>query len=199
LFFAATKVFCWLAKLLLRYRVCGPPNWAAGRPLIISANHQSYLDFPLIAGSMPYPVFCRLFTLSTTRLTRGSLHSWFGRTVRAIPIDPDRNARTALRLAMEGLRRGMVMCVFPEGHRSVDAGLQPFRMGAAMVAVESAAETIPAGIAGTGEVWGRGSKRIKLAPVRLQFGAGISAASGEDYHSFNRRLLGAVEGLVRGH
>jgi long-chain acyl-CoA synthetase len=197
LFFAATKLFCWAAKLLLRHRVHGPHKWASGRPLIISANHQSYLDFPLIAGSLPYAVFRRLFTVSTSRLARNPLQSWFGRTVRAIPIDPERNARTALRLAVEGLRRGMVMCVFPEGHRSVDAGLQPFRMGAAMVAVESAAETIPARIAGTGEVWGRGSKRLKLARVHLQFGAGIVASSGEDYHSFNQRLLGAVEGLGR--
>jgi long-chain acyl-CoA synthetase len=195
--FAATRIFCLIAKVLLPYRFRAPRQWTAEGPLIVCANHQSYFDFPLIVGSLPYAVFRRVFSLSTTRLLRSGFQAWFARTARAVPIDPDRNLHTALRLGFEGLRRGMVLCVFPEGHRSMDGQLQPFRKGAAIVAVESGAETIPIGITGTGRVWGRGSKRIRLAPVCVKSGAPIRPYTGEDYESFNQRLLCAVQELIR--
>lgn len=197
LFFAATKTFCLIAKLLLRYRFRAAQPWPAQGPFILCANHQSYLDFPLIAGTLPYRVFRRMFSLSTSRLVRSGFQSWFGRTARAVPIDADRNLRSALRLAAEGLRRGMVLCVFPEGHRSMNRELQPFRKGAAIVAVDSGADTIPIGITGTGQVWGRASRRIRLAPVRIQAGAGIRASPEEEYDAFTQRLFDAVQELMR--
>lgn len=197
LFFAATKAFCLIAKLLLRYRFRTAQEWPAAGAFILCANHQSYLDFPLIAGSLPYRVFRRMFSLSTSRLVRSGFQSWFGRTARAVPIDADRNLRTALRLAAEGLRRGMVLCVFPEGHRSMNGELQPFRKGAAIIAVESGVDTIPIGITGTGQVWGRASLRIRLAPVRIEAGARIRAQPEEDYDAFTQRLFDAVQELIR--
>ncbi len=197
LFFMATKAFCLFAKVLLRYRFRAAQPWSGNGPLILCANHQSYLDFPLIVGSLPYPVFRRVFSLSTSRLVRSRFQSWFGRAARAVPIDADRNLRTALRLAAEGLRRGMVLCVFPEGHRSIDGALQPFRKGAAIVAVESGADTMPIGITGTGNVWGRASKRIRLGSVRVECGAAIHPSPEEDYESFNQRLLVAVQELIQ--
>jgi len=145
---------------------------------------------------LPYPVFRRVFSLSSTRLLQSSLQTWFGRLVRSVPIDPDRNLRSALRLAAEGLRKGMVLCVFPEGHRSIDGRLQPFRKGAAIVAVETGAPTIPIGIDGSGRVWGRGRKRIRLAPVRTAFGVPLHPGAGEDYETFNQRLYADVEKLT---
>jgi long-chain acyl-CoA synthetase len=194
--FLATRIFCLAAKLLLRYRAVGPRTWSNEGPLIILANHQSYLDFPLIAGSLPYAVFRRIFTLSTSRLHRSSLQSWFGRAVRAVPIDPDSRLRIALRLAFHGLRNGMVLCVFPEGHRSIDENLQPFRLGTAILAMEAGAPTVPVGIQGTGSVWGRASRQIKLKPVHANFGALLCPRAGEDYTSFNHRLQDAVRRLI---
>jgi long-chain acyl-CoA synthetase len=196
LFFAATRIACLCAKLLLRYRFRAPRDWPAEGPLVLAANHQSYLDFPLIVGSLPYSIFRRIFSLSASRLVHSRFHAWFGRKARAVPIDPDRNPRSALRLAAEGLRRGMVLCVFPEGHRSIDGKLQPFRKGTAIVAMESGANTIPIAVTGTGRVWGRASKLIRLAPVRIQSGFPIRAEPGEDYEAFNQRLMRAVQDAV---
>jgi long-chain acyl-CoA synthetase len=194
-FFAGTKLLCLFAKVLLPYRFSAPQAWPANGAFILCANHQSYLDFPLLMGSLPYSIFRRVFSLSTSRLVRSGFQAWFGRAARAVPIDPDRNLRSALRLAAEGLRRGMVLCVFPEGHRSIDGDIQPFRKGAAIVAVESGAEVIPFGVMGTGEVWGRAKKRIRRAPVSIRAGEAIQPAPGEDYATFNQRLADAVLGL----
>jgi long-chain acyl-CoA synthetase len=196
LFFGATRVFCLLSKALLRLQVRLPKKWPEG-PLILCANHQSYLDFPLIAGSLPYRIFKRGFSLSTTRLLSGGFQSWFGAAARSVPIDPDRNLRSSLRIAVEGLSRDMVLCVFPEGHRSMDGTIQPFRKGAAIVAVESGVTAIPIGVSGTGRVWGRASKRIRLAPVRVEFGAPLRPEPSEDYEAFNERLRRAIQKLVQ--
>ena len=194
--FVATRIFCWIARVLLRFRARIPREWSQAGPLIFCANHQSFLDFPLLAGCLPYSVFRRLFSLSATRLQRSRFQSWFGRTVRSLPIDPDRNPRAALRIAVEGLRRGMILCVFPEGHRSIDGELQSFRKGAAIVAVESGADVLPVGVQGTGRVWGRASKGIHLAPVSIATGAPIRPERGDDYESFNERLRSAVRQLI---
>ena len=195
-FFAATRLLCLAARVMLRFRTRSPREWTRSGPMILCANHQSYLDFPLLAGSLPYRVFKRVFSLSTTRLLSGRFQSWFGRTARSVPIDPDRNPRMALRIAVEGLRRGMVLCVFPEGHRSVDGLLRAFRKGAAIVAVESGAEVVPVGISGTGHVWGRAGRGFRFAPVSISTGEPLCPAPGEDYERFNQRLRSAVRALI---
>lgn len=90
----------------------------------------------------------------------------------------------------------MILCVFPEGHRSIDGELQSFRKGAAIVAVESGADVLPVGVQGTGRVWGRASKGIHLAPVSIATGAPIRPERGDDYESFNERLRSAVRQLI---
>ncbi len=79
----------------------------------------------------------------------------------------------------------------------MDGELQSFRKGSAIVAVESGADAIPVGITGTGQVWGRGSKRIHLSPVSVRCGEPLRPLPGEDYEAFNRRMLDAVRELVR--
>jgi 1-acyl-sn-glycerol-3-phosphate acyltransferase len=104
-----------------------------------------------------------------------------------------------MRLAAEGLRRGLILCVFPEGERSIDGRLKRFRKGPAIVATELGAPVVPAGISGTYEVWPRGSNKIRLHPVSISFGEPLRPpANGKYYDSFNDQLLEAVEQLLEG-
>ena len=79
----------------------------------------------------------------------------------------------------------------------MDGELQTFRKGSAIVAVENGAHAIPVGITGTGQVWGRGSQRIRLAPVSVRCGEALRPSPGEDYESFNQRMLDAIRELIR--
>jgi long-chain acyl-CoA synthetase len=195
LLFVFTRIIALLARIFLRFRFDAKP-WPETYPFVMAANHQSLLDTPLLMGRVPYRVFDRIFFLSTSRLHRGWFQTAFGRWARGIPIDPDRRLKSALRLAAEGLRRGLVLCVFPEGHRSLDESMQPFRKGLAILAVEQQVPVIPVGIRGTGKVWGRARKGFHLSPVSIETGDPLIAGSAT-HDEFNARLFSAVEALVK--
>ncbi len=194
--FLLTRIACTFAAVFLRYRFRAVQAWPKRDPFVIAANHQSLLDVPLLAGRLPWTVFRRMFFLSSSRLHRSGFQSWFGRASRAIPIDPDQRLKGALRLAAEGLRRGMVLCVFPEGHRALDESLLPFRKGLAILAVEQRAEVVPVGIRGTGKVWGRARKGFHLSPVSIRAGALLQGADSATPDDFNAKLLAAVTELL---
>jgi 1-acyl-sn-glycerol-3-phosphate acyltransferase len=144
-------------------------------------------------------VFRRLFFFGSSKLSRDVVSKWLWRQFRALRIDPELNLRSALRLGAEGLNRGLVLCVFPEGHRSIDGRLQPFRNGTSVLALELGVPVVTAAIDGTHHVWARGSRRIRLSPVRITFGDVIVPDAGSTYSAFTQRVFDGVEGaLVRG-
>ncbi len=122
---------------------------------------------------------------------------FLGRLSRVIPIHPDRGPRLSLRMAAEGLRKGLVLCVFPEGERSIDGALKKFRPGPAILATELGLAVVPVGIKGAWEVWPRGASRVRLHRVSVSFGKPLTPLSGErSYVTLNHRIFSAVGELT---
>ena len=93
---------------------------------------------------------------------------------------------------------GCILCVFPEGERSIDGTLKPFRKGPAILAKEMGVPVVPAAIAGTYEVWPRGVNKIRLHPVTVSFGDPLDSPSEEEtYDSLTDRLFQAVDQLIK--
>jgi len=139
----------------------------------------------------------RIFFLGYADYFNRPLLSFLGGLVRVIPVDANKHLRQALRLGAEGLRRGYVLGVFPEGNRSIDGSLKPFRKGSAILAKEIGVPVIPTAIIGSFEVWRRGDGRIRLHPVEVHFGDPLEEPSREDtYESVNSRLFEAVSQLI---
>ena len=182
------------AGLLLRFGCTGiehlPPP-----PFLICPNHNSYLDAFLIIGALPFGVSRRMFFLGEAMYFEGPVMGKVARWLKVVAVSPDRAVRFSLRLAAEGLERGLVLCVFPEGERSIDGSLKAFRKGPAIVATEMGLPVVPVGIRGTWEVWRRGSNRIRLHPVAVAFGAAL-APSGKSADEFNAEMHEAVRRLL---
>jgi 1-acyl-sn-glycerol-3-phosphate acyltransferase len=127
---------------------------------------------------------------------------FLGRLANVISIDPDANLILAMRLAAEGLRHGKVLCIFPEGSRSIDGTLQEFHRGAAILAVEHQAPMMPVGLIGTYQVWPRDTLRIRLHPVGVKFGKpvkpldGIAEQESCPYDQLTDQLRKAVADLI---
>jgi long-chain acyl-CoA synthetase len=180
--------------VLLRFRVDGIE--ALPRPpFVISPNHVSFLDAFLVLSALPYRISPRVFFLGEAAYFRGGLMGRVARWGKVVTLSPDRAVRSSLRLAVEGLQRGMVLCVFPEGERSIDGRPKPFRKGPAIVATESGVPVVPVGIRGAWEVWPRGSNRIRPHPVSISFGAPLDP-SGKSADAFNEELRDAVARLL---
>lgn len=184
------------AKLFFRFRVKGIENLPDDYPFLICPNHLSYLDAVFLVIALPWRVVRRQFFLGYTNYFESGLLGFLGRRLKVLPVDPDRALRQALRLGAEGLRRSLVLIVYPEGERSIDGTLKTFRKGPSILATELGVPVIPVGIKGTFEAWPRGRKRPRLHPVSLEFGAPLAPAAGEAVEDFNARLYDAVKHLL---
>lgn len=112
------------------------PWWVRGRrnvpkkgPVLILANHQSYMDPPFVQLVCPRWVrFMARRPLFSMKFY-GRFITWFG----AFPVDQASPDRGALRKAVELLREGNVVLVFPEGNTSEDGELLPLYSGPAVI------------------------------------------------------------------
>ena len=103
-----------------------------------------------------------------------------------------------LRLGAEGLRRNLILCVFPEGTRSIDGELKKFRKGPAILAKELEVPMIPVAITGTYEALPRGSSKIQFHPVTVSFGKLLGRSSDQNTcDSLTKKLFQAVDQLIR--
>ena len=189
------------AKLLLQFRVTGIEKIRWEYPVVICANHASYLDAFLIAAALPLSAFRRLFFIGRKKYLQTPLQRWLGRRLRALPIDAGNQAAATLRLASEGLKQGLILCVFPEGHRSIDGSLLPFHRGPSILAIETGVPIVPVGIIGTQRVWGRASRRFRLSPVQLRFEPPLRPDSRQrgkvNYEELTVRVQTAIDDLIR--
>lgn len=187
----------WGLSIMADVRVEGLANVPKDGPFVLVPNHQSVADPFLVQSFCPRPVHS--MTKSTqfaSPVSRWLVPRLLGFPVRRYRVDPQA-VRTLLRLLDEG--RGV--CVYPEGERSWDGQLQPFRRGALRVLLRAGAPVIPVGIHGMCHLWPRWhrwpqpSLRPRI-PVRLRFGEALELGCVRDRRERDRRLP-ALERLLR--
>ena len=105
-----------IARVAFQYRAYGQENIIEEGPAIMAANHQSYLDPPLVG------ITCRneLYFLARKTLFEKKLLGPIISRVNALPVDLSRGDLTALRAVMNLLKEGHRTVIFPEGHTVVD-------------------------------------------------------------------------------
>jgi long-chain acyl-CoA synthetase len=203
----------WLARRVLsacmnsyvRVESHGADNVPGTGPFILAPNHASHLDAPSVlaavggkrrvwvAGAEDY-----FFDTAIKRFV-------FGELFDTIPFDRHADGVLGLRRCAEALARGDGLLMFPEGTRSLDGRMQPFKVGAAVLAVEHNAPLVPVRIEGAYELFPKGRRMVRPGVVRVIFGkpmaAHRSADGTEDYavfSSLSRQLQGAVAALANG-
>ncbi len=197
IYFGCTRLIWVIGKVFYRLRFEGQEHLGSNYPYMICPNHLSFLDGFLLSAALPLRVIRRLFFLGYSDYFGGPVMSFLGSRIKVVPVDADRHLRQALRLGAHGIDEKLVLCVFPEGERSIDGSLKVFRKGPAILAVELGIPVVPAAMLGTYEAWSRGSDRFRFRPVTIRFGPPITPEPGrESYEEFNQRLRHAVQELI---
>lgn len=150
-----------------RIEVAPIPPLPAG-PLIFASNHESALDIWVHLAVLP-----RSFRfLAKQELFRIPIFGWYLRIGGHIPVDRQNRARAveSLRRAAAAVRAGTSLVVYPEGTRSRDGRVQPFKKGPFMVAAEAGVPVVPVAISGSGRV--TPTKRIAVAPGPIRIAVG---------------------------
>ena len=150
-----------LSRLYFGLSLRGIEHIPAEGPLLITPNHQMYADPVLVTIPVRRPVHY----MAWDALFRIPLLSGFIRILRAFPVDIDGTDRRAIRRALTVLRRGEAVMIFPEGSRTFDGAIQPFKLGAFRLAVAAKAPVLPVTISGGTDSWPPG--RILPRPGRI--------------------------------
>ncbi len=150
-------------------QVSGREQLPAG-PCLICANHTSFMDGFLIFAATPWPLRPRLFFLGTTFYFELPVIRDVGRLLRVVPVDSARHLVAAMQAAAYVLRQGKLLCVFPEGARSVTGELKEIKPGAAILARELNVPLLPAAISGSYAAWPPGEPFPRPHPIRVAFG-----------------------------
>ena len=164
------KLFC---KLMFRFKVEGREHIPEEGPFVITPNHASYLDGFIIAAAVPFSTFRKLHFLGTQEFFTGGIKAWVARMGHVIPIDAEIYLNKALQLSSYVLKGRRSLCIFPEGGRSFDGSVMPFKKGIGVLALEMKTPVVPAYIDGTFRAFPRGAFFIRPVAVRVVFGEKI--------------------------
>ena len=141
-------------------RVAGRRNMPCSGPVLLIANHQSYLDLLAIGlTSRRYAFYLAKATLFENRILAGVI-----RSLGAVPIDLAGFSRDGLRATAQLLDEGKVVVVFPEGERTPDGALHDFKPGVTLLLKKLRAAVVPLGIAGAYHAWPRQAGLPRFAP-----------------------------------
>jgi 1-acyl-sn-glycerol-3-phosphate acyltransferase len=122
---------------------------------VVAANHESFTDIVVLLSVLPL----QIRFLAKRSIFRVPVLGWSIAAAGFIPVDrgdPSGSA-AAVDAALDRLRRGRSLVVFPEETRTRDGELRPFKKGAALLAVRAGLPLLPLGLAGTRRVLPRGS------------------------------------------
>jgi 1-acyl-sn-glycerol-3-phosphate acyltransferase len=157
-------------KLTIRTAAALDPR----RPYVFMANHLSASDIFSLFIAIPFPV--RM--IAKKQLGRIPFFGWAMHAGRFIFIDRQNPiaARRSIEEAARRIRNGHSVLIFPEGTRSRDGLLGPFKKGGVHLAIASGADIVPCGLRGTREVMRRGSLLIYPGSITVDVGAPISTA-----------------------
>jgi 1-acyl-sn-glycerol-3-phosphate acyltransferase len=154
--------------LYFRMSRIGREHLPESGPVIIAANHRSFLD-PFVIGTMTRrPVYY----MAKKELFKHRLAGWILHSLGAFPINRGAADEDAMGTARQILERGDVVVIFPEGTRTRPGGLANPKRGVGRLALETGAPVVPVAVLGTEDV--RRGWRIRPKKVHLRAGRPIN-------------------------
>jgi len=182
------RFFC---ILFFRLRAYGVENIPRKGAFLLVGNHQSYLD----------PVFCGVpLKKQLCFLARESLFSnWFFggvlSSVNSIPLKRGEADLSAIKTVIAKLKDGRGVCLYPEGTRTSDGKIAPFKSGLGLLCRRGDAAVVPMVIDGAFECWPRHKKIFSSGLITVCYGKPISAEQAQNMG--DEKLTETVTAVLR--
>src|SRR5436305_11624217 len=154
--------------LYFRMRRIGREHIPAKGPVIVAANHRSFLD-PFVIGTMARRP---MYYVAKKELFKRRWQAWLLNALGAFPVNRGGQDEEMIETAKAILRRGDIVLIFPEGTRTRPGSLGKTKRGVGRLAPESGAPIVPVAVIGTEDV--RRGWRIRPRKVRLRAGRPLS-------------------------
>lgn len=180
----------------------GRKNVPKKGPVILAPNHISYVDPPATGCGIYRPVRFMAKTELFEIPVLGKLIAGVG----AFPVRQHTADRKALKRAIDLLGKGEVVCIFPEGTRSLDGKLMEPLPGLGMIAIKSKAPVVPVALIGTNKVIRPHSPLLHFGKIKIVFGKPITfddlyerGMDKEALEEVGNRVMSAIAALQEKH
>jgi len=163
------------------------------RTYIFVSNHQSIYDIPVIFANLPY----QLRIIAKESLGSFPFLGWHLRRSGHLLVDRKRPDRAGILGRWRALAKdGLSLIIFPEGTRSADGRLGPFKAGSFLLAIEAKLPIVPVSVDGTRLVMHKGELTTRPGAVRLTLHPPVETEALDV--SAARDLAEQVRGVVAG-
>ena len=192
----------WIAKtwskLLLYiggidYEVFGLDNLDPNRSYLFAANHESALDIPLVFAGLPY----HIVAVAKIELKRIPIFGWSMMAGGHFFVDR-KNKKTALK-SLENAKVSMLknprsIIIYPEGTRSNDGSIKPFKKGGLVLAIDMDLPVVPVALCATSECLGDKKFTLKNNTIEMRIGKPMetNALEYEDRNKFVENVRNEV-------
>ncbi len=149
----------------IRVEAHGLENIDPRRPYVFMSNHASHADSPALVLAIPQP----LHFVFKKELARIPVFGWALLALGQIMVDraDRRQSRLSLDAGLSGLSGSNSVLVYPEGSRSRDGLLQPFKKGGFHMALRAGLPIVPVRVSGSREIVAAGTLRVRPGTVRI--------------------------------
>ncbi|MEU8888573.1 lysophospholipid acyltransferase family protein [Streptomyces sp. NPDC048442] len=175
----------------------GSENIPRSGGAVLVSNHISYLDF-IFNGFAALPQKRLVRFMAKESVFRHKVSGPLMRGMKHIPVDR-KQGENAYKHALDSLRSGEIIGVFPEATISESFTLKSFKSGAARLAQEAGVPLIPMAVWGTQRIWTKGKPRNfgrNHIPVTIRVGKPVEAPTEEYAGAITRRLRERVQELL---
>ena len=192
------------ARVRLELAWTGREHLPERGPFIVVANHTSHIDTGVLLAALGRHATRTHPTAAADYWFRRPVVAWIlHATLGGFPFERHRrNVARALALPAQVLRNGHSLIFYPEGTRSLDGALHPFRSTLGLLALASAAPIVPVAISGAAQALPKGRVWIEHHPVHVRFGPPIAiepylrCLDSESISSVSRRIAQDAHGAV---
>lgn len=149
----------------VKVKIEGMENLNGEGPYVFMSNHQGSYDIFALLGHLPY----QFKWLAKKELFSIPFFGWTMAAAGYISIDREGTRETveAMNVAAQKIRDGMSVVIFPEGSRSPDGSIQPFKKGGFTLAVKSKVPVVPIAISGSRNIMPKDKLTTAAGEIRM--------------------------------
>jgi len=185
------KFFNVIFKLFYDFKVQGQEHLPKEGGVILAPNHSSYLDPPVLGSASPSDK--QVFFMAKAELFDIPILKTWMKKVGVFPVKRGASDHHAIKNAVEILKRGGWLGIFPEGTRSKDGNMQEGELGAALIANLAKVPIVPVGMIGT--------QKYFFTRIRVNFGEPIYLPEGkvskEELKQLTQKVMAGIAELKK--
>jgi 1-acyl-sn-glycerol-3-phosphate acyltransferase len=180
-----------LGRIFLGFTVHGEENMPRKGPLVVAANHTQYLDPVYVCMAVPR----RVQWMAKKELFALPVRAFFY-FIGSFPVDREGGGRAGLRSALNFLRKGWALGIFPEGTHRKGEGAREAKSGTVLLAVRGGAPVLPVFVGKTPSL----RRRLRGERLEVYVGAPIAVDARlrgrEEYRAAAEDVLRTIYALA---